>query len=176
MRALQSLSTLTALDDGNMQGDDWPLLPGFPLLQRLSFRPTEPLTAEMASSLSTSLSRCKALTDLSLHHVKFATAATRDQMQACWTLILQSLPNVRRLCAPNDRPIPFIAALPLYLPLLEHLLLHYMPYNDLDSIFLQLAHPSVRHLELRDSNVQPSDERLRVLLHSPRLPKLERID
>jgi len=52
----------------------------------------------------------------------------------------------------------------------------YWPYSDLDSIFLELAHPSVRHLELRDSNVQPSDERLRVLLHSPRLPKLERID
>jgi hypothetical protein len=141
----------------------------------LKLEPAEELSAELTSSVCAVLSHCSALTDVSFGLVSFGDAATSELIQARWTQILRSLPNVRRVCAPEggDSILMFLAVLPLHVPLLRHLTLSNL---HAESVLPQLAHPSVRHLRLSGPYLKLSDEHVRALLHSLRLPKLERID
>jgi len=71
--------------------------------------------------------------------------------------------------------------LPSHLPLLEHFWLRTkLLAADLPSLLLpQLAHPTVRHIDLYVGDAAPSEDQMRVLnqqlVHSVRLPNLERI-
>jgi hypothetical protein len=176
IRALLHLPTLTALDDGNLHADGWPLLPQLPLLRRLRLEPSEQLTAALTSSLSASLSGCKSLTDLKLRVVRFDDDATPEQIKARWTEILRGVPIVRRLGVMLRDLSPFLSALPACAPLLEHLWLCCLGGMCVEDVLPQMAHPSVRTIQLSEADISPSDERVRALLHSSRLPKLERIE
>jgi hypothetical protein len=176
MRALLHLPTLTALDHAGFEADGWPLLPELPLLQRLTLWPQHLLTAELTSSLSASLSRCETLTDLSLGYVRFGDAATPEQIQARWSDILRSVPNLRRLhVAEDDSVVSFLAVLPVHLPLLEHLLLVCYDKMSSEDLLARLAHPSVRRIQLVSWNVQFTQEQVRALVRSARLPNLDSI-
>jgi hypothetical protein len=113
------------------------------------------------------------LTDLSLQLIRFDGAATPEQCQARWTDILRSVPNVRRLCAFQHSFIYFLTALSECVPLLEHLRLDNVGGMGTAAFFLQLAHPSVRQLQLIGSKI--SEAQVRALVRSARLPKLERV-
>jgi len=76
--------------------------------------------------------------------------------------------------------ISLLAAFPLHLPLLEHLALTIHSPLEAEFLLLQLAHPSLRHLELRQwilalTDAPQSKGRVYELRHSGRLPKLEHI-
>jgi hypothetical protein len=176
MRALCHVPSLTALEHGRIMPDAWPLLSRLPLLQRLAFQPAQALTTELTSSLCASLSQCKVLTDLSFHYVGFDDAATVEQIRAQWGDILRSVHNVRRLRITQPNLGPLLVALPVCMPLLEHLTL--CSADDVmhaDALLALVSHPSVQQLQLRDWNVKSSEKRVRVLVRSKRLPKLEHI-
>jgi hypothetical protein len=180
MRALLHLPTLTALESERTKSDAWSLLPQLPFLQRLSFWPGEQLTAEKTSSLSASFAQCNALTDLSLRSVEFDDAATPDQVQARWVDIFRSMPNVCRLTLFRFSIIPLLALFPMHLPLLYHLALTIHSPLEAESHLVQLAHPSLRHLQLRQwilalTDAPQSKGRVYQFRHSDRLPKLEHI-
>jgi hypothetical protein len=176
MRALLHLPTLTSLEASSIRSDALALLCELPLLQRLSFRHAgqESGTLEWIASLSAALSRCKALTDLSLR-LSFDETVTDEQRSACWTEILRSIPNVRHLTVTQLSVSALLSVLPLHLPLLAHLSLQCGDKVDGVALLVQLAHPSVREIHLTTSRTAFSVKRLRVLVHSPRLPQLDNI-
>jgi hypothetical protein len=136
------------------------------------------MTAELTSSLSASLSRCPSLSAVSFHSIRFDDP-TSNQLPARWTQILRSVPNVRQLSIGISNLGPLTNALraPGCLPLLERLSLAKADSLPTALLVEWLEHPSVRQLQLVGWRVQvePPDEQVRALLHSPRLPKLERI-
>jgi hypothetical protein len=176
MSALLHIPTLTALEPAyGLHSNAWTLLPQLPLLQRLSFSPYDKLTAEETSLMSSSLSGCKALTDLSLNEIEFEEAATTEQIQARWTDILRSVPNLRHLHVEQDRIVSFLAVLPTHVPLLEDLSLWCIGASSPEPILLQLTHPSVRRVQLASWNAEYMQEQMRALVRSARLPQLDHI-
>jgi hypothetical protein len=149
-------------------------LPRLPLLQRLSFKPYVKLTAEETLLMCSSLSLCKSLADLSLNEIEFEEATTTDQIQARWTDILCSVPNLRRLHIEQDRIVSFLAVPATHLPVLEDLLLCYDKLSSEDFL-AQLAHPSVRRIQLNSWIVEFTQEQVRALVRSAQLPQLDHI-
>jgi hypothetical protein len=174
MRSLLHLPTLTSVEAASIRLDALALLCEFGLLQQLSFRHPGQGTLEWTVSLSVALSRCKALTDLSLR-LSFDAAVTEEQRSACWTDILRSIPNVRRLDVSQLSVSALLSALPLHLPLLAHLSLQCGDKVDCDALLVQLAHPSVREFHLTTSRKAFSVKQLRALVRSSRLPQLDSI-
>jgi len=179
MRALPLLPTLTALDPRSIAPGAWPLLPQLPRLRQLSFGPYELLTPELLLSLCDTLSCCSALTDLALRYVCFRSAdgwsLCAEQQGVRWAALLSSVPNLRRLGVYVD-VTDLLPVLPLHLPLLEHLVLRSKGDADLHN-FAALSHPNIRLLEFRRCSrwvSAPSNERMRLCMHSEQLPKLER--
>jgi hypothetical protein len=175
MRALSQLPLLTSLELGCIKADAIPWLRKLTLLRRLTGKFESWMTSERTLSLSKSLSACNALTDLSLQFW-FDDEITDEQRHTRWTGILQSIPNVRRLRIGHLSMAALLAVLPLQLPMLEHLWLRCWDRMDPVAFLAQLAHPSVRQIELRSIDIKFPEEPVRALVHSARLPMLERID
>jgi hypothetical protein len=188
MRALLSVPTLTELQPFGMDADAWSLLPQLPHLRRLVILPETSLTAEHTSSLSTALSRCTALEDVTLS-ASFEPdeneqeeeelldengAVFQTVMEARWTDILRSVPNLRRMTVAtgNDELRALFTVLPAHLPRLEQLMLDGWS-GSVVSILTQLAHPTLKQLELTEKLHRAlSQEQLQSMLHNPRLPYL----
>jgi hypothetical protein len=173
MRALLHLPTLTDLQPDSLLPAAWPLLPQLPLLRRLAVTPCFALTAAQTTSLSVSLSGCRALTQLSLGGIAFedddGDNATEEQQQACWTEILRTVPLLRRLTAGTRQGLSFLAALPSQLPQLVCLL--FLTFSSSSAVLLRLAHPTVQELEVVTTDLV-DEAQVRALVRSPQLPQL----
>jgi hypothetical protein len=176
MRALLHLPTLTHLGPWHMHPEAWRLLPQLPLLRRLSVFPSCALTAEQTTSLSTALSGCRFLRDLSLIEVAFRDDNGRwpsnEQQQARWTELLRNVPQLELFTVCSRRAPPMLVALSTHLPRLVFLLLVVGPS---EGIVGTLAHPTLQELELRiygDASLDHAQAQR--LVHSARLPQLTR--
>jgi hypothetical protein len=147
MRALLHLPTLTELDPASLAPSAWPLLPQLPRLRRLTIDPEVPgFTSEMTSSLSSSLALCATLDDLALT-VLLSVDMLDEEECTCWTALLRSVPNVRRLFVRSVFVEPLLAVLPLHLPRLEQFVLRCWENNHV--ILEQLAHPTLQEFEFK---------------------------
>jgi hypothetical protein len=177
MRALLHLPTLTDLAPACFHSEAWAMLPQLPLLRRLTVNPFSALSDVCATLLATSLSGCRALTELSLGGIVFEDVDRADprneQQQACWAEILRSVPLVQRFAVDTRQALSLLAVLPEHLPQLVHLEL--CTSAAVIEVVARLAHPTVQEFEL----VRPSSSRLdalqlRELVGSPRVPCLVR--
>jgi hypothetical protein len=167
--ALLNMPTLTALEPSSLPLFAWPLLPQLPLLRRLAINHPF-LTAQDTTRLSTSLSSCRALTDLSLLGISF-NDATDEQQQARWTELLGSVPQLHRFEVQTEHALPLLAVLPAHLPQLVFLKLS--SAKTPKEIIAHLAHPTVQELELRSIlGVWLNAEQMQQIVRSPRMPQL----
>jgi len=158
--------------------DAWPLLPQLPFLRRLSASFDVTMTGDRTTLLSTSLSGCRALTDLSFVFLDFVDDEGRDiteeQQQARWTGVLDSVPQLQRFDIQVQGAFPLLAVLPQHLPQLRFLKLG-VGLTEASDVSARLAHPTVQELELQFLRGIPFDGApLQQLLHSPRMPQLTR--
>jgi hypothetical protein len=182
MRALVHLQTLKTLDVYGISPEAWPLLPQLPLLCRLSVRYNGNLPLTVLPSLCASLSCCAALEDLTLLIMFFISAdgilVTEEQKRAGWSSLLSSVPNLRRLHVDTGK-IYVLCALPLHVPVLNHLVLSNWCDGD-EAYFVHTDSFKVHLLELvpmdTDSKSGPSvDVEVRSWMGGgERLPKIER--
>jgi hypothetical protein len=168
MRALINLPTLTSLVSRALYPSAWPLLPQLPHLRCLTIFPGSALTDEHTTILSESLVRCAGLEDLTFSFY-FPQATSEEDQRACWSLLLPSLPNLRRLCVETDNVGPLLTVLSAHLPRLEQLVLQCWDCNAV--ALTQLAHPTLQELEV-DEECDVTEEQMHALLHTPRLPQL----
>jgi hypothetical protein len=177
MRALLHLPTLTELQPKYLRSDAWPLLPGLPMLRRLTVPLLSALSEMRATLLATSLSGCRVLIELELGGIAFEDAdgedATSEQQRARWTDILRSVPLVQRFTLDTRQALSLLAVLPAHLPQLVHLKLS--TSMSVSEVVASLAHPTVQELELvRSSSGQLDAAQVQRLVGNPRLPRLVR--
>jgi hypothetical protein len=154
MRAVLHLPTLTKLQPKYLRSAAWPLLPGLPLLRRVTIPIGPPLTAERTTLLSTTFSDCRALTELVLNNVDFrddhGCEAIIEQQTARWTELLASVPQLQRFEVQTEHIPPLLAVLPEHLPQLVFLkLIIFQRSHRRAEELLRLAHPMVQELELK---------------------------
>jgi hypothetical protein len=180
MHALLDLPTLTDLQPACLLPAAWPLLPQLPLLRclRLCYVDGYGLTTVHTTLLSTALSGCHALTDLTLVLKGFLDEnrydLTDEQQEARWTELLGSVPQLRRLHVCMAFILPLLAVLPPHLPHLAFLKLSTSSLSK--DVVPRLAHPTLQKLALSFRNLNDCHSfdktQLQQLLRSPRLPQL----
>jgi hypothetical protein len=175
MRALLQLPTLTELDVNSLHSSAFPLLPHLPLLRTLKMDSGELLTSARTSSLSASLARLNALEDLTFL-VEFDgddegedELLPNEELEARWTQILRSVPNLRRMVVETKSSNSLVAVLHAHLPRLEQLALR--GWEGCENLILtQLAHPTLKQFGFETREL--TEEEIHSLLHNPRLPRL----
>jgi hypothetical protein len=175
MRALLHLPTLTELAPACFLSAAWPLLPQLLLLRRLTVNYFPGLSDVRATLLTTALTGCRALTELSLGNVVFVDRedTTNEQQQARWAEILRSVPLLQRFKVDTRQALSLLDVLPVHLPQLVHLELR--TSAAVSEVVARLAHPTVQELELVRPSSGPLDaSQLRELVGNPRVPCLVR--
>jgi hypothetical protein len=175
MLALLHMPTLTELQPKYLRSDAWLLLPQLPMLRRLTVNPFSVLSNARATLLATSLSGCRALTELELCGIVFEDAdggdATDEQQQAHWAEILRSVPLLQRFTVTTRPALSLLAVLPAHLPQLVHLKLRTSAAAN--EVVARLAHPTVQELVLVHPILSQLDaSQVQQLTRGPRLPRL----
>jgi hypothetical protein len=177
MRSLVRLPTLTELEPELLDPDAFPLLPQLPRLRKLTVACDCALKDHWSWRLSDALARCTALEDLTLSFEFEPADEEEDEEEVhreLWDDILRSLPNIRRLAVETGSVVSLIAALSAHLPRLERLALYsFRSRVTSELVCTKLAHPTLQQLELGAKIFCAlTEEQMRSLLHSARLPHL----
>jgi hypothetical protein len=167
--ALASVPTLVALEPMSFVPQCWPLLARFPHLQSLRLFSSVLATKEQMHALPAILLQCTHLTALS---TRFSAMAFN--IDEWWPLLLQGVPNLRRLCIEMAFIRPILPLLPEHAPGLEELQFRAC-FGISNADLLAFAHPRLKHLALVYCGI-PKDPQQQEMLHSAALPMLEKID